>query len=337
MNMTRGLYLIAILLLMSSCVPDNIRNRAERQEVIADILGAQTENGSINWQYELQVDTIKEVRYDSIAVRLAINLVAKYDSYRKLESEMEKLFPEGHTNTTVGRLTEQQLDIYKKLVNMLPQIVKMRVELRQRIENFKPSYAPVVKVKTVKANSPVSFHYFFFNEKNEMVSHLQTGCFSGEEDVFKEFLGENNRTNFYASTFSKSIDNIDSISDFDCFLNKSTPVYIFRYVYHPEEIHNSYSSTYKEEPSVFPSGANLYEVKKQTYVTSSRDGYDRLIEYANANDLSSIDMMVVNGEIGILNVGDKVMMLDIGFAVSKVKNKHGNVVFVDTGSISKLD
>ena len=333
--MTKGLYLIAILLLMSSCV-EYIRNRTCRQEVITDILGAQTENGSMNWQYELHLDTIKEVRYDSIAVRLAINLATKYDSYRKLESEMEKLFPEGHTNTTVGRLTDQQLDIYKKLVNMLPQLVKMRVELRQRIENFKPSYAPVVKVKTVKVNSPVNFHYFFFNEKNEMVSHLQTGCFSGEEDVFKEFLGENNRT-FYASIFSKSLDTIDSISDFDSLLNKSTPVDIFRYIYHSKEITNTDSNTCNEESSVFPSGANLYEVKKQTYVTSSRDGYDRLIEYANANDLSSIDMMVVNGEIGILNVGDKVMMLDIGFAVSKVKNKHGNVVFVDTGSIRKLD
>lgn len=332
--MRREYILITILLLLSSCVPDNIKFRTDRQTHIAGILDSQVKDGTTNWEYELQADSTREVRHDSIAVRLAIDLANKYSSFHKIETSMEELFPEGVTNTTVGKLNEKQLELYKLMASLLPQIAELRAELRHRIEDFKPSYAPVIKVKT---RVPGTFHYFFFNGKNELVSHLQhedSYAFNLDE-IFAEFKGDENAHSFYASTFANSVNNLDSIRDYDNLIEKSTPVHVVRYVFNSEET-NAYSTTDKKESSPFPSGANLYEVTKQTYVTSTKDGYDRLIELANANDLSGIDLMVVNGEIGILNPGDKVMMLDIGLAVSKVKNKHGKVIFVDTGSIHKI-
>lgn len=333
--MEREYYLLIILLLFSSCVPDTIRNRNDRHEYITELLGPQVKEGITNWDYVLCSDSTREVRNDSIAVRLIIDLSNKYSSYRKLETSLETLFPEGETNTIVGKLNAKQLEIYKKMVDLLPQMAELRLELKRRIGEFKPSYAPVSIVKTRTSDT---LHCFFFNGRNELVSHLQyenTYAFDLDK-IFADFMGERYDP-FYAPTFANSVECLDSISEFDYLIEKSTPVYVYRYVSHSEEANDYPSAKNTDVTSAFPNGANLYEVTKQTYVTTTRDGYDRLINHANANDLSGIDLMVVNGGIGILNPGDVVMMLDIGFAVSEVKNKHGNVIFVDTGSIRKMD
>lgn len=349
--MTRFLYLISALLLLSSCVPDTIRNRSQRQEIIANILGPQTDSlSNTNWEYKLQLDSIKEVRYDSIALKLAMELTYKYDSYHDLEYEFSELFPVGETNTTVEQLSVEQLPLYNKMATLLTQIVEQRASLVKRIKEFNPSCASMALIEETHSEYVPDYrksetgHYFFFNEANDLVSHFVFKKVDGItiNDVLNEFLKKDELVyKFKAYTFSNSVKNIDTVSDLTHLSDKSTPIQVYRRKQQPVRVpeYTSHESTvdYDEESSVFPSGANLYEVKKQDYGTSTREAYDRLIEYANANDLDGISSMIINGEITILNPGDKVMMLDMGFSVSKIKNKHGNIVFVDTGSIRKID
>lgn len=328
----------AIILLLNSCVPESVERRSNRHDVITEILGPShpeglNKDGFYNWIYETRQDTIKNIQLDSIAVILAMELGNKERACKKLNSQLEELFPEGTTNTTVGKLTSKQLNIYKQMVNMLGDILLLRAKLKERISSFKPMIIPVAIVNQTNLNIR---HYFFFNDKDELTTHLTDENKYYTEGVFKEFLEHSEIDQFYLSSLSNAINDIDTLQSVDFLYKNSTPLHFYRYVYYPEpEIQINRTSV--EEHSPFPSGANLYVVTKQTYGTSTREGYDRLVEYANANDLSSIDYMVVKGEISILNQDDEVMMLDCGFMVSKVKNAFGYIVFVDTGSIRKKE
>ncbi len=302
----------------------------ERQDKISEILGPQNVNGGTQWRYELQQDTIKDVHFDSIAVKTAIELGIMMHEYRCLNAALEELFPEGKTKTTVGKLTDKQLGVYKKIVALLPEIVRLRAILKGRITTFKPVFQSVIIINTNKYGTK---HYFFFNEDNELVCHFLDENSRQTEEIFEEFTENDSIHTFYLSSLSDAIDNIDNFTDFDSLYEKTVPLNIDRYVFHCDNTTSASSYTSRSSASPFPAGANIYVVKKQTYVTTTKDGYNRLIEYANSNDLSSIDYMVLNGEVGVLNPGDEVMMLDCGFAVSKVKNKDGQIVFVDTGSI----
>lgn len=324
--------LTTILLLLNSCVFESMKRMSDRQDAIREILGPSNENGVVNWSYEIQKDTIiSDIRLDSIAVKLAMEIGLKQQAFKQVDDKLCKLFPEGNTDITVGELNEKQLAIYKQLPPILLEIARLRKQLKDRIANFKPSINPVV---IVNPQGYKSRHYFFFNKENELVTHFYDDNTFLTEGVFKEFVDEDKNEKFYLPTLYEAVENIDTVSSIAYLYSKSTPLKLFHYEIH---VDNSTSYTRNEQSSPFPAGANLYVVKKRAYATSTKDGYDRLVEYSNANDLSSIDYMVVNGEISILNPGDEVMMLDCGFMVSKVKNKNGYVVFVDTGSIRKKD
>ena len=223
--------LAIISTIFGSCTPESVKNRVARKNIVSEILEVQTQGDAQKWEYALFVDTVKEVRYDSVAVKLSIELANAYNVYRETESSLEALFPEGETKTKVGCLNGKQLERYKELTNVLSHIIKLRRAFKERIKNFEPSASSVI---IAKVGNPPHNQYFFFNSENQLVSNIKTNesdsyirC-TTINDIFNEFSNNSVKPEFHASVFQESINKIDEMGEMAFLMNSSTPVYINR-------------------------------------------------------------------------------------------------------------
>lgn len=329
------------MILFASCSYEN--PNLKRQSAIANSIDAQ--------QYELQylgdfehLDTVTNILHDSISLNLAENVRETFSSFAKDANNLESLFDEGSHDIKISKLNSSQKAAYDKSISSL---VK-----------FYDAYNALVE-HTIKFR-PIPTHYSSFSiDKKSVFGYQGFAFFDSDNNLLSRKLIHNEDYKSLSSfilhaksaDFSFLTDTISGLLffpgfrvpsnklDFVNYLNDGNSIiHINRCVLEPYVPTNNNdaisSSTYSSD---FPTNANLYRVKEQCGATYTKEANKRFTKYANANDLSSIDNMVLNGEIEILNAGDIVMMIDIGFFLSQVKTKRGTLLYVDTSSITKID
>ena len=84
------------------------------------------------------------------------------------------------------------------------------------------------------------------------------------------------------------------------------------------------------------SNHDVYIVKKDICgATYSKDAMKKFTEYSVKGKTSDINYMIATGELVILRKGQKVVMVEPGFILSRVMLQDGKTVFTDTENITK--
>lgn len=334
-----SLFLVLVVLLIS-CRPDN--TNLKRQSAIASSLDSQ--------QYELQYlgnfehfDTLTNIFHDSISLDLAKKANQTFDVFASAANNLESMFEEGSHYITISELNSLQKDAYDKSVASLLVFYDAYNALVEYTNKFQPS--PIIYTSfLINKGSTFGYHGFaFFDSDNNLIN-----CrlfLNDEYKVLSSFIhhAKSSDYTFLTDTISRHISYPGFMAssekaDFEKYVNdRNSAIHIFRYVPEPYVPSTSDETVSSSVSSDFPANANLYRVKKQCGATYTKEANQRFTKYANANDLTSIDNMILNGEIEILNADDIVMMIDCGFSLSQVKTKRGTLLYVDTSSIKKID
>ena len=69
------------------------------------------------------------------------------------------------------------------------------------------------------------------------------------------------------------------------------------------------------------SSSNLYTVNHITYAAISKESYDELMECSSTNDEQALSILMLNGQIELLNSGDEVFLVDAHLGYSVVRKQ----------------
>ena len=82
---------------------------------------------------------------------------------------------------------------------------------------------------------------------------------------------------------------------------------------------------------------NIYIVKKDICgATHTKESMDKYTKYAVYGKTEEINYMLLRGELIVLRKGEKVIMVESGFILSRVMLQDGKTVYTDTENLTKL-
>lgn len=82
---------------------------------------------------------------------------------------------------------------------------------------------------------------------------------------------------------------------------------------------------------------NVYVVKKDICgATHTKESMDKYTKYAVHGKTEEINYMLLRGELIVLRKGEKVIMVEPGFILSRVMLQNGKTVYTDTENLTKL-
>ena len=82
---------------------------------------------------------------------------------------------------------------------------------------------------------------------------------------------------------------------------------------------------------------NVYVVKKDICgATHTKESMDKYTKYAVYGKTEEINYMLLRGELIVLRKGEKVIMVEPGFILSRVMLQNGKTVYTDTENLTKL-
>lgn len=340
--MKNFLFLIFVITVALTSCTNPQAAKLKRQQEITKSLDPQ--------KYEIQYlgefahyDTLSNVLHDSIALNLASAVSKKFNDFGQNVHYFDQQFDEGHHNMRISKLTKIQREAYNRVVLSLSDFYKAYSSLIDYLASYQPKSQNYVTF-TIDRNSFAGYRgVAYFDNENNLLNRklIRNEEFKGIASFINH--AKMKEYSFVTDTIACHIsfpdysapDNLELFNQYIADTNSIIEFYTYKpKPYTPPTSTETSSSTASSD---FPSGANLYRVKKQCGATYTKEANDRFTKYANANDLSSIDNMILNGEIEILNADEVVMMIDCGFALSQVKTRRGKILYVDTSSITKMN
>ncbi|MEL7586607.1 MAG: hypothetical protein AAGU19_07810 [Prolixibacteraceae bacterium] len=84
-----------------------------------------------------------------------------------------------------------------------------------------------------------------------------------------------------------------------------------------------------------PKTESSWKISEECLAAIDEDKFSELTKICNRYDQDALTAMLLNGYAKVLNTGDKIEMVDYGFAKCKIKLKNGQTYYVAREFVTK--
>lgn len=357
MNFLKCIPLFLIVLVFGSC--DSPKEKQIKE--IAKVL--KIDHETLYFEEYLSTDSmcLSLLEYDTVAINAAIKINEDKERLKNGLIEFRKLFPASKEELRVWAptMTKQQNSIYQKLLSLEIAISDSIYKIRNLKENeLGNGYIKVRALFSINNDRSIgNLKYGIFCFYNSMgtppkdttpllARYTLLGYKIYDKGKYEKAIPliQNILKNDYADDIF--IPTAESVG-LDIVPEDENPKLTRK---EREELRNKkweeYEAKIRNERNVESSveinrmtaanSADPYVVKRGPVgATYTKEASERFAQYSIHNDTYAIDKMITDGEIIILNEGDIVSMIDIGFMLSKVRTSTGAEVWIDTDLLKK--
>lgn len=356
-----GLSVIAIfILVLSSCKDEE----SKRLEAIKDVMNKNiVDISSYEGLETVYMDSIQDQPCDSARVFKAYNV---YQASLKAGLSLANFYEEFFRNKSLNgekialnadSMSTQERNLYFKFIEDFRKFAILNNELTNMVLDYKPySYRRIYhkyRYKDESGKYQIGHGRFYFNERDELEKFLLmpdsiNGSVFGAIELAKNrditpfihiyrHFGLGIDEGFYEILVNNPDTQIESLLGYSQGSVQTSVVN----THHNDNTDPVIESNKRNEETynrgAYSSSGSSYDyiVTQKCGAAISKDAEKRFARYSVNGDTDGINRMLLNGELVVLQSGDEVKMLDLGFSISKVRTSRGQTVYVDTEFLSK--